>query len=75
MCSSPANPTVSAATIAALGIPTAMPCTPLTVTPWAPGAQNDLVGNLPTLHNGCTCTCSWGGEITFLTAGQVSEVV
>jgi hypothetical protein len=35
VCSSPANPTVVAATAAALGVLTPMPCIP---APWAPGA-------------------------------------
>jgi len=37
MCQSPSNPTVIAATAAALGVFTPMPCVPVTVAPWTPG--------------------------------------
>ena len=36
MCMSPANPTVAAATAAALGVLTPMPCIPDTPAPWVP---------------------------------------
>ena len=38
MCTSLANPTVAAATAAALGVLTPMPCVPATPAPWVPGA-------------------------------------
>ena len=38
MCSCPANPTVAAATAAAFGVLTPMPCIPVTTAPWAPGS-------------------------------------
>ena len=37
MCMSPANPMVAAATAAALGVLTPMPCIPNTTSPWHPG--------------------------------------
>jgi len=37
MCTSPANPMVAAATAAALGVLTPMPCIPVTTAPWLPG--------------------------------------
>src|SRR5215472_3195088 len=51
MCQSLANPTVAAATAAALGVLTPMPCIPVTTAPWVVGAPTVLVGNMPTLDN------------------------
>ncbi|TNE54011.1 MAG: DUF4280 domain-containing protein [Bacteroidetes bacterium] len=75
MCSSILNPEVEAATTAALGVLTPMPCVPATVTPWVPGTEDVLLGNIPSLNNSCTLTCLWGGEITFTDAGQVQVEV
>jgi hypothetical protein len=70
MCSSPANPTVIAATAAALGVLTPMPCIPVTAAPWVPGAPTVLIGNMPALNNGSKCMCSWAGIISILVPGQ-----
>jgi len=43
MCMSPANPMVAAATAAAMGVLTPMPCIPMTVAPWVPGAPTVLL--------------------------------
>src|SRR5271154_371616 len=51
MCMSPANPMVAAATAAAFGVLTPMPCIPATPSPWVPGALTVLLGNQPTLDN------------------------
>lgn len=75
MCSSIANPTVAAATAAALGALTPMPCIPATVAPWAPGAAKTLVASLPALHDGCMLTCMWGGVIQISFAGQTTVMV
>ena len=42
MCSCPANPTVAAATAAALGVLTPMPCVPVPAGPWAPGSPASM---------------------------------
>lgn len=75
MCSSLANPTVAAATTAALGVLTPMPCVPVTVTPWTPGSATVMIGNMPALNNSCTLNCMWGGVITFSSAGQTSVMI
>jgi len=70
MCTSIANPTVAAATTAALGVLTPMPCIPVTVAPWAPGSPTVLINNFPALNNSCKCMCTWGGVISILNPGQ-----
>jgi hypothetical protein len=72
MCSSPANPSVAAATAAAQGVLTPMPCVPATSAPWTPGAAKVLVSGSPAVDDQCTCMCSYGGEIQVMMAGQVS---
>jgi Domain of unknown function (DUF4280) len=77
MCMSPSNPTVAAATAAALGVLTPMPCIPATPAPWVPGAVAPLVllGNQPSLDNISTLNCIWGGVITFVTPGEFTVMV
>ncbi len=75
MCMSPSNPTVAAATAAALGVLTPMPCVPVPVGPWKPGAPTVLVAGAPALNNTSTLNCAWGGVITFVTPGQFTELV
>lgn len=64
MCSSPANPVVAAATAAALGVLTPMPCIPACAAPWAPGSPTVMVGGKPALNNSSKCICSYGGVIS-----------
>lgn len=75
MCSSIANPEVAAATAAALGVLTPMPCVPNTPAPWIPGAPTVLLGYMPTLDNSSKLMCLWAGVITFETAGEVTVQV
>ena len=72
MCSSLANPTVAAATTAALGVLTPMPCVPVTPAPWTPGSATVMLANMPALNNTCTLNCIWGGVITFSQPGQTT---
>lgn len=75
MCSSMANPMVIAATAAALGVPTPMPCIPMTVAPWVAGAPTVLIGNMPALSSDSKLTCCWAGVISISFAGQVKVMV
>ncbi len=70
MCSSPANPMVAAATAAALGVLTPMPCIPVTTAPWVPGKPTILIGGKPALDNSCKLMCNWGGVIQISQPGQ-----
>lgn len=72
MCQSLANPTVAAATAAALGVLTPMPCIPVTAAPWAPGSPTVLVANMPALNNSSKCMCNWGGVIQITNPGQMA---
>ena len=75
MCTSPANPTVAAATAAAMGVLTPMPCIPNTPAPWVTGAPNVILGNFPTLDNVSTLMCMWGGVIQFINPGEMTVTV
>ena len=75
MCSSPANPTVAAATAAAMGVLTPMPCIPATAAPWAPGAPTVMIGGMPTLNNSSKLMCSYGGVIQVSVPGQATVMV
>jgi hypothetical protein len=75
MCNSPANPTVAAATAAALGVLTPMPCIPNTPAPWVPGAPTVMLCNAPALDNVSMLTCIWGGVIQFTNAGQTNHMI
>lgn len=75
MCNSPSNPEVIAATAAALGVHTPMPCVPATVAPWAPGAATVMIGGMPALSDDSTCMCLWAGTITITDPGQAQVQV
>ena len=75
MCNSPSNPMVAAATAAALGVLTPMPCIPVTAAPWVPGSPTVLIGNMPAVNNSCKLMCNWGGVIQVLVPGQFTVMV
>ena len=75
MCQSPANPTVAAATAAALGVLTPMPCIPNTPAPWAPGAPTVLIANQPALDDTSKLMCIWAGVIEVTYAGQATHQI
>lgn len=69
MCRSPANPVVAAATAAALGVLTPMPCMPTIVGPWAPGSATVTIANMPALNNTSKCMCAFAGTISITNPG------
>ena len=71
-CTSLSNPTVSAATSAALGVLTPMPCIPVTSSPWIPGVVKVLHGGVFTIDDTCMLMCQWGGVIKPLSPGQTT---
>lgn len=71
LCSSLANPAVAAATAAALGVLTPMPCMPNTISPWMPGNSNVFVRKQPALMNDCKLNCMWAGTIEIIDHGQM----
>ena len=75
MCQSLANPPVAAATAAALGVLTPMPCLPVIAAPWAPGSPTAQIANFPALNNSSKCMCNWGGVISINVPGQFTTMV
>lgn len=75
LCSSLANPLVAAATSAALGVLTPMPCTPVPTGPWSPGSPTTTLGGTPALGASSRCQCAWGGSITVVFPGPVRTTV
>lgn len=75
MCTSLSNPTVAAATAAALGVLTPMPCVPATPAPWIPGAPTVMIANMPALNNTSKLMCVWGGVIQIVSPGQTSVML
>jgi len=75
MCSCPSNPTVASATAAAMGVLTPMPCVPVTAAPWTPGSPTVLLGGMPALNDSSKLMCTWGGVISVVMPGQVTEQI
>jgi len=70
MCESLANPAVAAATAAAEGVLTPMPCEPVIPAPWLPGSMRVRIEGVPALISGSVCLCAWMGEISISFPGQ-----
>ncbi|PLZ00090.1 DUF4280 domain-containing protein [Burkholderia sp. WAC0059] len=75
LCSCMANPDVAAATSAALGVLTPMPCMPATTAPWTPGVPDVLIGGQPALDDASKLACAWGGQIAIVAPGQFAMQV
>lgn len=74
-CITTSNPTVAAATSAALGVLTPQSCIPVITAPWTPGSATVTIGNMPALNNSSTCMCTWGGTVTVVDAGVTTETI
>lgn len=75
MCTSLANPAVAAATAAALGVLTPMPCVPVIPAPWVTGSPTVLINNYPALNNTSKCMCTWAGVISVVYPGQATVLI
>ncbi len=75
MCQMLSNPAVAAATAAALGVLTPMPCVPVPAGTWTPGNPKVLIGGLPALTSDSKLMCAWGGVISVTLPGQFVAVV
>ena len=75
MCQSPSNPMVIAATAAAMGVLTPMPCIPMTMAPWTPGSVTVMLGNQPSLNKDAMLMCNWAGQISVLVEGQMTHAI
>lgn len=75
MCSSLANPAVSAATAAAGGVLTPQPCTPVTTAPWMPGSLTVQIGGKSALNNTSKLMCAYGGVIQVVSPMATTVVI
>lgn len=63
MCSNPANPMVAAATAAAFGVLTPVPCIPCTLRDWTNPCRKVKVHGKEAIHTGSGLQCLYGGSI------------
>ena len=72
MSTSLANPTVAAATAAALGVLTPQPCTMVPAGTWIPTKPQIMVGGKPVLTSEATLFCGFGsGTISITSPGEI----
>ncbi len=70
MCTSLTNPQVAAATAAALGVLTPMPCVPAPAGIWM-CTGTPMVGGKPALSTDATLSCAYGGCLRIVSPGQM----
>ncbi len=75
MCSSPANPIVAAATAAALGVLTPMPCIPVPAGVWSPGSPMVQIRGKAALTSDSCLTCAYGGVIKISQPGCMTIIL
>jgi hypothetical protein len=67
LCTTPSNPQVAKMfPVPPPGVLKPQPCTPVIAAPWLPAAPTTMIGNMPTLVNAATATCSFGGVVQIL---------
>ena len=71
MCTSMANPAVSAATAAAMGVLTPQPCMPVAAGTWIATKPKVLIGGKPCLTGDCKMMCAYAGSVSVTFPGQV----
>jgi hypothetical protein len=74
-CTSVANPEVEAATVAAEGVLTPMPCVPVIVDPWISEAITVMVTEGPALDQTSLIMCTWAGVIFVDEPGNFTVMV
>lgn len=74
MCQTQANPEVAAATAAAMGALTPMPCVPVLTAPWSPGASLLTIQGLSALSDDSKCNCMWTGSIEITDPASTVDV-
>lgn len=74
-CMSLLNPATAALTTAAAGVLTPGPCVPATPAPWVPGSPTVLLKFMPSLNKSSTLMCVFGGVITVVMEGEMSEQI
>lgn len=70
MCQSMSNPMVIAATAAAMGALTPMPCIPVLIGPWNSQHAKIKVKNIPTATMQSMCNCAYAGAISIMMIPQ-----
>lgn len=73
MCKTQANPQVAAATAAAMGTLTPMPCLPVIPAPWSPGASIVTIQGQKALTDDSKCNCVWTGSIEITDPGTAVD--
>lgn len=72
MCKSMDNPQVKAATQAANGVLTPMPCVPMTTQAWDPGSKKLTISGKKALTDKSKVKCKWNGDIEITNPGQTA---
>lgn len=75
MCSNPANPMVAAATAAAMGVLTPMPCIPCTVQDWTGASAKVKVGGKEAVSMDSKLNCLYGGSIQAVAPVQPTVLI